>query len=110
MKALALESYNNLVVKDVSTLHPGPEEVLIRVKSLAICGSDLHGYDSTTGRRIPPVIMGNEAAGWIEQVGSEVSGRKSGDRVTFDSTIYRLKSARGYDDDGKRIYTVKRCR
>ncbi len=90
MKALVLESYNNLVVRDVPVPEPGPQEVLIRVKSAAICGSDVHGYDGTTGRRIPPVIMGHEASGRIERTGSGVSRWQSGDRVTFDSTIYRL--------------------
>jgi L-iditol 2-dehydrogenase len=47
----------------------------------------VHGYDGSSGRRIPPLIMGHEASGVIERVGSHVSGFAAGDRVTFDSTV-----------------------
>ena len=58
------------------------------MRACGICGSDVHGMDGSTGRRIPPLIMGHEAAGEIAEVGAGVSGWKPGDRVTFDSTIY----------------------
>jgi L-iditol 2-dehydrogenase len=90
MKALVLEEYNKLVYKDV----PDPEilsnEVLVKVMACGICGSDVHGLDGSTGRRIPPMIMGHEASGIIVKTGSDVKGWKSGDRVTFDSTVYPL--------------------
>ncbi len=44
--------------------------------------------DGSTGRRIPPIIMGHEAAGVIRKTGAAVTGWQPGDRVTFDSTIY----------------------
>ncbi len=62
--------------------------MLIRVKACGICGSDVHGYTGQTGRRIPPIIMGHEAAGVIEEVGAEVSDLSRGERVCFDSTVY----------------------
>jgi L-iditol 2-dehydrogenase len=46
--------------------------------------------DGSTGRRIPPVIMGHEASGLIVETGSAVKDWKVGDRITFDSTIYPL--------------------
>jgi len=88
MKALVLEAYNQLVYKEVPEPHPGPDEVKIQVKACGICGSDVHGMDGSTGRRIPPVIMGHEAAGVIVERGAEVTAWREGDRVTFDSTIY----------------------
>lgn len=90
MKALVLQEYNKLVVEDVPAPEYAPHEVLVRVRSVGICGSDVHGYDGTSGRRIPPIIMGHEAAGEIAELGSGVQGWKVGDRVTFDSTIYHL--------------------
>ncbi|HUV67615.1 MAG TPA: alcohol dehydrogenase catalytic domain-containing protein, partial [Sedimentisphaerales bacterium] len=66
----------------------GDDDVLIRVKACGICGSDVHGCTGKTGRRIPPLIMGHEAAGIVEQVGRNVKGLKKGDRVCFDSTVY----------------------
>ncbi|MGQ9621111.1 MAG: galactitol-1-phosphate 5-dehydrogenase [Bacteroidales bacterium] len=90
MKALVLEEYNKLVYKDVPVPDFGDDEVLIRVKACGICGSDVHGLDGSTGRRIPPLIMGHEASGVIEKTGKNVKKWKSGDRITFDSTVYPL--------------------
>ena len=87
MKALVLKEYKRFSYEDVPVPEIGPEDVLIRVKACGICGSDVHGMDGSTGRRIPPVIMGHEAAGIIEQVGRGVSEWHAGDRVTFDSTV-----------------------
>ena len=88
MKALLLSEYKHLEVVDLATPTPGPHEVLVRVAACGICGSDVHGYDGSTGRRIPPLVMGHEAAGTIAAVGSEVNGFAERDRVTFDSTVY----------------------
>ncbi|MAP87920.1 galactitol-1-phosphate 5-dehydrogenase [Candidatus Poribacteria bacterium] len=91
MKALVLEDYNALVYKDVPKPEYEPDEVLIKVKACGICGSDVHGMDGSSGRRIPPLIMGHEASGEIVETGSEVKHWCIGDRVTFDSTIYKLE-------------------
>lgn len=88
MKALVLEEYHRLVYRDVPEPDHGPDDVLIEVKACGICGSDVHGLDGSTGRRIPPLIMGHEASGIIADVGRNVSAWHEGDRVTFDSTIY----------------------
>ena len=88
MKALLLSSYKNLELTDLPVPSPGPEEVLIRVAACGICGSDVHGYDGGSGRRIPPIVMGHEAAGIVESVGASVKDFAHGDRVTFDSTVY----------------------
>lgn len=90
MKALVLEEYKKFAVKEVEVPGIAPNEVLVRVKAVGICGSDVHGMDGSTGRRIPPIIMGHEASGVIEETGNEVQEWKPGDRVTFDSTIYQL--------------------
>ena len=88
MKALLLSSYRHLELADVPTPVPGPGEVLIRVAACGICGSDVHGYDGSSGRRIPPLVMGHEAAGTVAAVDATVKDFTEGDRVTFDSTIY----------------------
>jgi L-iditol 2-dehydrogenase len=90
MKALVLEAYNKLVYKDMPDPDIAQNDVLIKVKACGICGSDVHGMDGSSGRRIPPIIMGHEAAGEIVQHGPDVSNWQIGDRVTFDSTIYKL--------------------
>ena len=90
MKALVLEEYNKLVYRDFPDPVVADDEVMVKVEAVGICGSDVHGMDGSTGRRIPPLVMGHEAAGVITQVGKDVVGWKAGDRVTFDSTIYKL--------------------
>jgi len=88
MNALVLSDYKQLKIEDLPVPVCRPRDVLIQVAACGICGSDVHGYDGSTGRRIPPIVMGHEAAGIVAAVGAEVSGVAPGDRVTFDSTIY----------------------
>jgi L-iditol 2-dehydrogenase len=88
MNALLLSSYKHLELTDLPQPAMGPRDLLVRVKACGICGSDVHGYDGTTGRRIPPVVMGHEAAGIVEEVGAEVTAFRPGERITFDSTVY----------------------
>jgi L-iditol 2-dehydrogenase len=87
MRALVLEESKDLQLREVLIPELGPRDVLVSVKACGICGSDVHGYDGSTGRRIPPIIMGHEAAGVVAKTGAEVSKFKVGDRVTFDSTV-----------------------
>jgi L-iditol 2-dehydrogenase len=87
MKALVLTQYQSMQVADIDMPDVGPDDVLVRVEACGICGSDIHGYDGSTGRRIPPLVMGHEAAGVIESVGANVSDLIKGDRVTFDSMV-----------------------
>jgi L-iditol 2-dehydrogenase len=88
LKALLLQEYNQLVYADVPVPSIAADEVLVRVKACGICGSDVHGVDGSTGRRIPPIIMGHEASGIIAQVGSAVPIWQAGHRVTFDITVH----------------------
>ncbi len=91
VKALVLTEYNRFDYQDVPRPAVGPEDVLVEVKACGICGSDIHGADGSSGRRIPPIIMGHEAAGVIAEVGQSVLEKtdlRLGDRVTFDSTVY----------------------
>jgi L-iditol 2-dehydrogenase len=87
MKALLLTQPSQLTCTEVPEPECADDGVLVRVAACGICGSDIHGFDGSTGRRIPPLIMGHEAAGVIETVGRNVTKFRVGDRVTFDSTI-----------------------
>lgn len=88
MKALLMSEYSRLDLVDFPTPEPAQDEVLLKVEACGICGSDVHGFDGSSGRRIPPIIMGHEAAGVITKVGLGVTEWKIGDRATFDSTLY----------------------
>lgn len=87
MKALVLKEYKQLELQDMPTPEIGPNDLLIGVRACGICGSDVHGFDGSTGRRIPPLVMGHEAAGVVAAVGDSVEKFQVGDRVTFDSTV-----------------------
>jgi L-iditol 2-dehydrogenase len=88
VKALLLSEYKHLEVADLPEPTLSHGDVLVSVAACGICGSDVHGYDGSSGRRIPPIVMGHEAAGTIAALGTGVSGFAVGDRVTFDSTIF----------------------
>ncbi len=88
MKALLLSKYRHLEITELPNPTPGPGEILVKVAACGICGSDVHGYDGSSGRRIPPIVMGHEAAGRVAGVGPQVTGWSEGDRITFDSTIF----------------------
>jgi len=77
-------------MQDVPRPEPGPNDVLIRVRKTAICGTDMHIYnwDEWAARTIPvPMAVGHEFVGVIEAVGSEVQGVAVGDRVSGEGHI-----------------------
>ena len=87
MKALLLTEYKKMQITDVDEPEVGPDDVLVQVEACGICGSDIHGYDGSTGRRIPPLVMGHEAAGIVVGTGDNVNDLPNGTRVTFDSMV-----------------------
>lgn len=91
MNALVLAEYKRLTIQSVPVPSYGTGEVLVQVAACGICGSDVHGYDGSSGRRIPPIVMGHEASGIVAAVGTDVRSVSPGDRVTFDSTVYCAK-------------------
>ncbi|MBS1854466.1 MAG: galactitol-1-phosphate 5-dehydrogenase [Acidobacteria bacterium] len=88
MQAMLLTQYMHLEMVEMPEPGIGADDVLVRVRACGICGSDVHGLDGSTGRRIPPLVMGHEAAGEVVRCGANVTDLKPGDRVTFDSTVY----------------------
>lgn len=91
MKALVKRHpEKGLWLEDLEKPKPGPNDVLIKIKRTAICGTDVHIYswDEWSQRTIPiPMQVGHEFSGVIESIGSEVSGLKVGDRVSGEGHI-----------------------
>jgi len=91
MKALAkTEARPGLWMIDAPVPEYGPNDILIKIKITAICGTDVHIYDwdEWSRKTIPvPMITGHEFVGTIEAMGSEVSGFKPGDRVTGEGHL-----------------------
>jgi L-iditol 2-dehydrogenase len=88
LKALLYTKPYTFEYSDVPDPVVGDDDVLVRIKACGICGSDIHGFTGKTGRRLPPLIMGHEAAGIVADTGKSVEGFAKGDRVCFDSTVY----------------------
>ncbi len=88
MKALLYTKPYTFEYIDVPDPVVGDDDVLVRVKACGICGSDVAGHTGKTGRRLPPLVMGHEAAGIVERTGQDVTGFAPGDRICFDSTVY----------------------
>ncbi len=95
MKAAVLEDVERMVVRNVPDAKLAPREVLVRVRSVGVCGTDLHlfrGHGNynldSQGRPIPltkqPQILGHEFSGEIVEVGREVEDLKRGERVFCD--------------------------
>jgi L-iditol 2-dehydrogenase len=88
MKALLLTAPSKLELVDFPDPKPADDEVVVRIRACGICGSDIHGWDGSSGRRNPPLIMGHEASGEVLAIGPRVTKWRTGDRVTFDSMIF----------------------
>ena len=88
MKALLLKEYKRLEMTEMPEPQIGSDDLLVQVRACGICGSDIHGFDGSTGRRVPPLVMGHEASGVVFKTGDNVAQFHVGDRVTFDSTVY----------------------
>ncbi|XAS67340.1 NAD(P)-dependent alcohol dehydrogenase [Micrococcaceae bacterium Sec5.7] len=87
---LAGEGPGRLSVEDRPVPQPGPGEVLVRIKSVGVCGSDTHYYNE--GRIGPyvvdqPLVLGHEPSGEIAAVGPGVTGRTVGQRVSLEPGI-----------------------
>jgi threonine 3-dehydrogenase len=91
MKSLAkLKKEVGLWMQDAPTPEIGPNDVLIKIKKTAICGTDVHIYnwDEWSQKTIPvPMIIGHEFVGEIAKMGAGVTGFKLGDRVSGEGHI-----------------------
>ncbi len=86
MKAAVYKGHGRMDVDEVPTPQPGAREILVRVQACGICGTDVHIFEGAEGAAatVPPVILGHEFSGVVEQVGAEVRGIRVGDRVSVD--------------------------
>jgi 2-desacetyl-2-hydroxyethyl bacteriochlorophyllide A dehydrogenase len=85
MRAALLERPGHMLMTEapMPTIQ-GADEVLIHVRTVGVCGSEVHAFHGTHPYRIAPVILGHEVAGDVVSVGEAVSNFKVGDRVVVD--------------------------
>ena len=88
MKALVFHGKEDIRYEDVPTPQPKKGEVLLKVKAVSICGSDLAGYRGINPMRVPPLIMGHEFAGEVAQLGEGVTNVKVGDKVGVITNLF----------------------
>ena len=81
MKALVYTRPRELIFRDEPEPVPAAGEALVRLDSIGICGSDMHGYHGHDPRRVPPLVLGHEAAGTV------VTGDLAGRRVAVNPLI-----------------------
>jgi L-iditol 2-dehydrogenase len=96
MKAAVLHKARDLRIEEVPQPVPAADEVLVRIKAVGVCGSDLHFYhEGRVGTKVvtQPLILGHEAAGEVVEVGAAVTTFKPGDRVTLEPGIPCRKCA-----------------
>ena len=93
-KTFYMTDLEKLEVGEAPMPKVGPDDVMIKVQSVGVCGSDLHYYHTgSIGNFIvkPPFILGHEAAGIIEEVGENVKNLKPGDRVCMEPGVPCMK-------------------
>lgn len=88
MKAVVFNGVGDISVQDVAD--PAIEEdndIIVRLTSSAICGTDLHFVRGSFGEMEPGTILGHEGVGIVEETGKNVRNVRKGDRVVIPSTI-----------------------
>jgi glutathione-independent formaldehyde dehydrogenase len=87
MKAVVYKEPFRVAIENVTSPKIGhPNDVIVKVTSTAICGSDLHMYEGRTAAQ-PGIVFGHENMGIIEEIGSGVSGLRVGDRVVMPFNV-----------------------
>jgi D-xylulose reductase len=96
MRALVLEKQGVLVLRDIDVEETlGPRDVRIAIRSVGICGSDIHYYEhGRIGSFVvrEPMVLGHEASGQVVEIGSKVTSLQPGDRVCMEPGIPDLAS------------------
>lgn len=87
MKTIVYQGPRQLVVKEADVPKPGPEEAVIKVESVGICGSELEGYLGLSSVRVPPLVMGHEFCGTITDLHSSSAVFAIGDKVTVNPLV-----------------------
>ena len=82
MKQAMLVEPQKVIFRDVDKPRPGPGQVLVQVRRIGVCGSDIHAYYGKHPYISCPIVQGHEFAGRITEVGPDVRALRAGDDVT----------------------------
>ncbi|MCB1788389.1 MAG: alcohol dehydrogenase catalytic domain-containing protein [Gammaproteobacteria bacterium] len=81
MKALVYTDTLEVQYRDEPDPVPGPGEALVKIEAVGICGSDMHAYHGQDARRVPPLILGHEAVGVVQ------NGAQKGRRAVLNPLL-----------------------
>ena len=90
MKAAVMTEPGSIRIEEQPVPEPAPDEVLVKVMAVGVCGSDVHYFEhGRIGRFVveKPIILGHECAGIIAAVGADVTRLKEGDRVAIEPGV-----------------------
>src|SRR5205823_10635223 len=87
MQALVLTGKERVEMQEMPSPRAGPGEVLLKVSTAGICGSDIHGFLEHSPRRKPGLILGHEAVGVVAELGVGVKNLRGGQRVYVNPLI-----------------------
>jgi L-iditol 2-dehydrogenase len=87
MRALFYPAHSKLSLEDLPIPNFADNEVLLKVEACGICGSEIETFKSLSPRRVPPLIMGHEFCGTIQEIGSGATGWSYGSRVVSNSIV-----------------------
>ncbi len=83
MKQAVLVEAGKIELREVAVPEPGPDQALIRVRAVGICGSDIHTFHGKHPFVHPPLVLGHEAAGDVVGLGKNVDSVAIGDKVVL---------------------------
>ena len=87
MKQQVMTSPGKIEFRDIPIPELAPNDVLVKMKRIGVCGSDIHVYHGKHPYTDYPVTQGHEVSGKIEKVGSNVKNLEVGDKVTIQPQV-----------------------
>jgi len=94
MKALVWTAVETMSLKETTRPTPRPDEVVIHVEAVGICGSEIEGYLGHNSLRVPPLVMGHEFCGRIEECGEQVATLQPDQKVVVNPLLSCGRCAR----------------
>lgn len=89
MKAIQIDRPYEIEIKEIENPKPNPGNAIIEVKSMGICGSDVHAYAGKSPNVDYPIIIGHETAGIVSEIDENNEyGVKIGDKIVLDPYLY----------------------